>query len=114
LSAQGEKVVMSGFLASILCFLALGFGVLGAPPPVALLPFALAGLLMAVMHSDLRHVRRYGWGPGADGPSGRGDHSGPPEPTPPEPSGSGEPVDWDRFTAEFWDHVERERPRVSA
>jgi hypothetical protein len=114
LSPEGEKVLVCGFVAGILGFLALGFGVLGAPVPIALVPFALTVALIVAMRGSVRHVRRHGWNGGADGPSGRDRREGPPQPTPPGPSGDAEPVEWDRFVTQFWDHVEREHTRIGA
>ncbi|HWE11532.1 MAG TPA: hypothetical protein VG325_19450 [Solirubrobacteraceae bacterium] len=107
LSPQGEKVVICGFSAGILAFLALGFGVLGAPVPIALVPFVLAVGLVTAVHADVHHVRRHGWHGGPEGPTGHGPCEDPPEPTPPGPSGDELVVDWDSFVAQFWDHVER-------
>jgi len=111
LSHQAEKVIISGSAAGLLTLLTFAFVVAGAPVLIALAPVALVGALTIAVGRDLRHVARHGWySPrGADGSSG-GDGGGDPrEPNPQLPSGDMAELDWDRFVADFWEHVERER-----
>jgi hypothetical protein len=108
LSAQGEKVIILGMAIGLLGLLGLGFVALRAPVPALLPPFVLALLCVAVVRNDLRHVLRHGWGTGGtDGPNGES-RQGPHEPIPQGPSGDGEPFDWDAFSSQFWEHVERQ------
>lgn len=104
---------MSAFGIGVLAVLSLGFGVLHAPLPIPLTTGALAGMAAWVRRHDL--LRLLARGRGTDGP-GLGPADGPPEPPPSGPDGGGGDavqVDWERFTAQFWAHVERERSRHS-
>jgi hypothetical protein len=108
LSAQGEKVIILGMAIGLLGLLALGFAAVSAPVSALLPPFVLALLCVAAVRKDLRHVLRHGWSTrGTDGPNGES-REGPHEPIPQGPSGDGEQFDWDAFSSQFWDHVERQ------
>lgn len=88
--------------------LAVGFATVGAPVPALLPPVALIVLCVAAVRNEVVYVRRHGWGTrGADGPNGES-HQDPHEPDPQGPPGGGEQFDWDTFTTQFWDQVERQ------
>jgi hypothetical protein len=114
LSPQGEKVILSVFVAGLLAVLALGFAVAGAPVAIAALPLVLVAALAVAVGRDLRHVLRFGWhiDPGAGGP-GRGPGD-PREPSPHGPSGDAADAEWDRFVSQFWEYAERDHERELA
>ncbi len=90
----------------LLSLLVLGFVILGAPVPARFVPVPIILLWVAAARNDLLHVRKHGWGTGgSDGPNGDGGRH-PSEPTPPAPSGDGEPFDWDAFATQFQEHVD--------
>lgn len=108
LSNPGEKVILAGVAAAFLSVLIFGFAILRAPTFAELLPASLVLLFLISARKDFIHVRRHGWGDGGnDGPGGGG-LSGPREPVPSGPPGDGEQFDWDAFTVQFRDHVERQ------
>jgi hypothetical protein len=108
LSVQGEKVIIAGLAAGLLSVLTLGFAILSAPAVAALLPLPLALLCLFAVRDDFLHVRRNGWGERGGDDSGGDTRPGPREPGPPGPPEDGERFDWDAFTTQFRDHVERQ------